>query len=222
MLRCDKLALAGVVLLVALVRPACAQPPRNNVWEGAIARFEQADAEQPPPPGGIVFVGSSSIRLWNLERSFPGQHLLNRGFGGSHLADSVTFAPRIVVKYRPRLVLLYAGDNDLAAGKTPESIHADFCQFVGVVHTQLPETRIVYLSIKPSPARAKLRKQQDQTNRFIADEVARDSRLIFLDLATPLLGADGQPRRELYLDDGLHLSEAGYALWSERVRPLLE
>lgn len=199
-----------------------ADPPEKNSWEVAIARFEEADQAQPPATGGIVFVGSSSIRLWNLQESFPDQPVLNRGFGGSHLSDSVHFADRIVIKYRPRLVVLYAGDNDLASGKTPERVRDDFRAFVAKVHAALPEAKIVFLSIKPSIARAKLADTQQQANRLIADEIAKDKRLAFIDVGAPLLDSDGKPRPELFVKDGLHLSKAGYEIWNGLVGPLLK
>src|SRR6516164_10408221 len=95
-------------------------------WEKDIAAFERRDRDKPPPKNAVLFVGSSSIRLWDLPKSFAGVEVINRGFGGSHLADVVHFAPRIVLPYEPRLIVLYAGDNDIAAGKTPERVHADF------------------------------------------------------------------------------------------------
>ncbi|MBL9124918.1 MAG: hypothetical protein JNG90_14880 [Planctomycetaceae bacterium] len=215
------LALAVACLALPVVALG-ADPQSKSSWEGAIARFEQADREQPPAAGGIVFVGSSSIRLWDLKESFPDLPVLNRGFGGSHLSDSVHFADRIVTKYRPRLVVLYAGDNDIASGKTPERVRDDFRAFVDRVHSTLPETKILFLAIKPSPARAKHAAAQATANRLIADEIAKNPRLAFVDVGTPLLDAAGKPRAELFVKDQLHLSEEGYAVWSELLRPLLQ
>jgi len=212
-----------VLLTVGLLLPpvAAEEAARKNLWEAAIARFEEADAANPPAPHGIVFVGSSSIRLWDLEKSFPGIPALNRGFGGSQLADSVELAERIVIKYQPRLVLLYAGDNDLPAGKTPERIRDDFKAFADKIQAALPEARIVYLAIKPSLARWKLIDAQRKTNALIEAETKENPRLVFLDVATPLLGPDGMPRAEYYVADGLHLSPAGYEVWARLVKPLL-
>ena len=212
--------LGAALLLTGVALDAVAAEKRS--WDEAISRFEEADKAQPPAPGGIVFVGGSSIRLWDLKESFPDQTLINRGFGGSQLIDSVQYADRIINKYRPRLVVVYAGDNDLAAGKSAEQVRDDYRALVAKIHTALPETKIVFLAIKPSIARAKLIETQKKTNQMIADDIARDPRLVFLDIGTPLLDVDGKPRPELFVKDGLHLSKAGYAIWTGLVAPLLK
>ena len=190
-------------------------------WEKAISAFEQMDEREPPPKGGVVFVGSSSIRLWDLDESFPEVRAINRGFGGSHLADSVHFAERIILKHRPRTVVVYAGDNDLHAGKTPGRVADDFESLVSKVRSELPKTTIVFVAIKPSLKRWGIVDRVRAANERIRALCERDERLVFVDVFTPMLGPDGMPRRELFVDDGLHLSEAGYALWTELVRPHL-
>jgi hypothetical protein len=127
--------------------------PDFSRWEKDIAAFEMKDKESPPPKGAVLFAGSSSIRLWDLKKSFPTLEAINRGFGGSQIADTTHFAPRIILKTEPRIIVLYAGDNDLAAGKKPDQVSKDFQAFAQVVHKQLPKTRIVFVAIKPSPAR---------------------------------------------------------------------
>lgn len=191
-------------------------------WEKEIAAFEKSDRENPPLKNGIVFVGSSSIRRWDLKQSFPGLPVLNRGFGGSRLEDTVHFASRLVIKHQPRLVVLYAGENDLAAGVKPERVAGDFRDFVKQVHQELPETEIIYLSMKPSLARWKLVEELRAANRLIEAECSQDRLLRFVDVATPLLGLDGKPRQELFADDGLHLNDQGYAIWASILKPLLE
>lgn len=188
-------------------------------WEPAIAKFEAADAANPPEKGGVLFVGSSSIRLWDLDKSFPKLGAINRGFGGSEIADSTYFADRIVTKYEPRTIVLYAGDNDVAKGKSPERVHADFGAFVKRVRGTLPRTKIVYIAIKPSLSRWKLVEKMRKANAMIAADCAADELLVFVDIDTPMLGDDGKPRPELFKDDGLHLNKKGYALWAELIRP---
>lgn len=199
-----------------------AASPAGDRWEPAIRAFEAQDRKTPPAKGGIVFVGSSSIRMWDVEKSFPGLGVLNRGFGGSQLADAVRYAERIVTPYQPRIVVLYAGDNDLAAGKSPAQLLDDFRQFAAKVHAALPDTRIVYLGIKPSLARWKLIDKVRDTNRRIRQYAARDPRLVFVDVEPPMLGPDGKPRAELFLPDGLHLNAEGYRIWADLLRPLLK
>ena len=198
-----------------------AAPPAVDRWEGAIRAFEKADAENPPEKGGVLFIGSSSIRMWDLPRYFPDLAATNRGFGGSQVADSLRYADRILLPYAPRTVVLYAGDNDVAAGKSPEQVADDFRRFVEKVHGRLPDTRVVYIAIKPSLARWKLVEPMRRANRLIHDQTEKSPHLAFVDVDGPMIGADGKPRRELFLDDGLHLNDAGYRLWTSLVRPAL-
>lgn len=190
-------------------------------WEKSIAAFEKQDADKAPPKNAVLFVGSSSIRRWNTAKSFPDVETVNRGFGGSQLADSVHFAPRIVNKHQPRLVVLYAGDNDLAAGKSPDQVFADFKAFVQVVHKDLPKTRIAYVSIKASVKRWHLADKIRQANSQIEAFCKQDDRLSYIDVFKPMLGDNGEPRPELFVKDGLHLNDEGYALWAALVKPHL-
>jgi hypothetical protein len=151
-----RLTVVGLLLLSAglLSRQGHAQDrPDFSKWEKAVAAFEQQGKEKPPPKNAVLFAGSSSIRLWDLKKSFPDVEVINRGFGGSQLADSVHFAPRLILKHEPRLVVVYAGDNDIAAGKSPEQVSEDFQGLVTAVHKELPKTMVVFIAIKPSPAR---------------------------------------------------------------------
>jgi lysophospholipase L1-like esterase len=192
-------------------------------WEKDIRAFEAADKTNPPPRDAILFVGSSSIRLWtNAARAFPGHRIFNRGFGGSQLADSVAFVDRIVIPYRPKLVVLYAGDNDLASGKSPEQVFGDFKAFVGRIRAALPETRIAYIAIKPCPAREKFLDRVKTTNRLVREYATADGRLLFVDVFTPMLTVEGRPRADLYLKDGLHPNAEGYGLWASILRPILD
>jgi lysophospholipase L1-like esterase len=189
-----------------------------------IAAFEAADREHAPPVRPIVFVGSSSIRLWKtLAEDMAPLPVINRGFGGSQLTHAIHFADRIVVHYRPRAVVLYAGDNDLdeRTGKTAADVVSDFQTFASLVHSYVPDTRIYYLAIKPSRMRWARWPEMAQANAEIAALCAADPRLGFLDVATPMLASGEPPARELFIFDGLHLSERGYALWTSVVKPRL-
>ncbi|MEQ8791730.1 MAG: SGNH/GDSL hydrolase family protein [Pirellulaceae bacterium] len=191
-------------------------------WESDIRKFEQADKASPPEKGGVVFIGSSSIKRWNLKETFPGkQDYLNRGFGGSQIADSIYFADRILIPYQPRAVVLYAGDNDLAKGKTPKRVAADFAQFVEKVHAALPKTKIVFVAIKPSLARWNIVGKVRSANKMIAKQCQQNELLTYVDVDTPMLGEDGKPRESLFVSDGLHLSQEGYELWVSLVAPHL-
>ena len=213
-------------LFVSIVLWLCgsicvAQGVARNRWEKTIRSFEAQDRAFPPPKNEILFIGSSSIRLWDLTKSFPGVAMINRGFGGSEIADSIQFASRIILPYRPRSVVLYAGDNDVARGKTPATVLADFKTLVTLIHAELPRTNIVFIAIKPSIARWGLVETMRKANRAIDAFTETDERLSYVDIDTPMLGADGKPDAALFVDDGLHLNGAGYAIWGEQLLPHL-
>jgi lysophospholipase L1-like esterase len=189
-------------------------------WEESINAFAAADREHPPAPGGVLFIGSSSIRLWNdLEKNFGTPIVINRGFGGSRMSDCTRYVKRLVLPYRPRLVLVYAGENDLAAGKSPQDVLQSFTTFVEGIHKELPATRIAYISVKPSPARLALMAEIRETNRLILRYTGAAENLDYIDVFTPMLDADGRPRAELFRADALHLNGAGYALWKRIIAP---
>lgn len=213
---------SGVGLTLFALLPAVVAARGPEQWEPEIQAFEVADRTNPPPRGAILFIGSSSIRLWKtLARDFPEHTVINRGFGGSQIADSVHFAARIVIPYAPRLIVMYAGGNDIHAGKSPERVCADFWAFVQTVWRQLPETRIAYISIAPNPARWAEVQQVRAANACIQALCRTNAHLAFIDVFSHMLGPDGQPRPELFGPDRLHLNAQGYALWVQLVRPFL-
>jgi lysophospholipase L1-like esterase len=160
--------------------------------------------------------------MWPTADSFPDLKVINRGFGGSHISDVNHFAERIVLKYSPRLIVFYAGDNDIESGKSPQQVFDDFQAFAELVHDRLHNTRIIFLPIKPSIARWPKWRQMQDVNQRVAQLSRRDQRINYVDTASPMLGEGGKPRRELFLDDGLHLNERGYTLWRETLRPIFE
>ncbi len=209
------------VLLTALLLagPVLATPDK---WSTDIDRFSAADGEHPPAPDAVLFVGSSSIRFWTtLAKDFPGVTTINRGFGGSELADTVFYADRIVIPYKPRLVVVYAGENDLWDGKAPEVILSDFQLLRAKLHAALPATKIIYLAIKESPSRARIRPQVRLANRLVAMDCLSDPLCRYVDVATPMLDSTGHPRSELFREDQLHLLPAGYAIWTAVLAPYL-
>ncbi|MEO5579525.1 MAG: SGNH/GDSL hydrolase family protein [Gemmatimonadaceae bacterium] len=203
-------------------QPATVAVRTPAVFADDIARFEAADRLAPPRPGSVLFIGSSSIRLWPaLEADFPGTDVVQRGFGGSELSDVVHYAPRIVLPYQPRLIVLYAGDNDLAAGKSPAAVFGEFQAFVALVRRALPETRIAFIAIKPSGSRWAMAGKMRAANDLIRGFIASDPRLQYVDVFTPMLGPDGQPREELFVADRLHMSSQGYAIWRDLIVPIV-
>ena len=213
--------LAFISALLGAAAPASAQPQGDPRYEKEVAAFEAQDRANPPPRGQIVFVGSSTIVDWDPIRYFPDLKIINRGLWGSALIDTVRLVDRIVLPYEPRLVVIYAGDNDIDAGFTSEDVAIQVERFAKAVHAKLPQTRIVFIGIKPSPSRWLTIDRARTTNEMIRDVCSRDDRLAYLDIDGVMLGWDEKPRRELYLSDGLHLSPQGYQLWTTLLRPLL-
>ena len=190
-------------------------------WADAMAAFATADTRD-TQSGGVVFVGSSSIRLWtDLEKRYRSYAAINRGFGGSTLADLLSHMDRLVLPHQPRLVIIYAGDNDLAGGRSAEQVLLDFVELTSRIQERLPKTQIVFVSIKPSPARVDLLDRIRETNTRIRNYVATKPYLTYIDVFTPMLDAKGKPRGELFGSDSLHLNEEGYALWHALISPVL-
>lgn len=198
--------------------PATGEPP----FAADIQAFSAWDAKNATPVNPIVFAGSSSIRLWNTHERFPSLPVVNRGFGGSQLSDVNTYLNETVLRYKPRTVVLYAGDNDINAGKSNEQVFADYQAFVRAVHAADASVDIIFVSIKPSVQRWALWPRMRALNERVRSHAATHARLHYVDLATPMLGRDGQPRAELFVADGLHMTAAGYDIWSSGLKTLLD
>jgi len=216
------LALTAVVLAAHVGTAAQQKPSDPNRWEPDIQKFEAADRATPPAKGGIVFIGASSIVRWNLAESFPDLNAVNRGFGGSEMADSARYASRIVVPRAPRIVVLYPGENDLARGTTPEAIGAGFVSFYDTIRKPLPGTRIVAIGLKPTPARWQLTAKMHEANALIKSYCESHSACVYVDVWPAMLGADGKPKPEHFIADGQHMTPEGYKVWTTLVRPLLK
>ncbi|HSY19297.1 MAG TPA: GDSL-type esterase/lipase family protein [Candidatus Acidoferrales bacterium] len=191
-------------------------------WEKEIAAFERKDATNPPPKGGLVFIGSSTIGRWKtLQQDFPDQPVINRGFGGSEITDSTHFAGRVIFPYAPKMVFLRAGGNDLWAGKSVEQVFADYKEFVETVHGKLPDAKIVFISLSPSLSRWTQRDKEKAVNDAVVDYIRGKPFLQYIDTYDVPLGTNGLPRTELFVADKLHFNAEGYKLLAERVRPFL-
>ncbi|HEV3163721.1 MAG TPA: GDSL-type esterase/lipase family protein [Isosphaeraceae bacterium] len=191
-------------------------------WEKEVAAYEADDAKSPPPKGGILFIGSSTIRLWKtLAEDYPDLKVVNRGFGGTEIVDSTHFADRLIFPHEPKQIFLRAGGNDIHAGRTPRQVAADFAEFVRVVHARLPNTEILYISVSPAPSRWGESDKYRELNRLIREMALEMPRVGFVDTFDMVLAPDGQARPELFVKDRLHFSPEGYKLLRERVRPFL-
>jgi len=213
-----------IALVPAICQPLLAAPAEHNFakWEKEISAFEASDRTNPPPKAAILFIGSSTIRKWTtLSRDFPGNTVINRGFGGSEILDSAHFAERLIFPYEPKMIFLRAGGNDLWAGKSPEQVFADFKAFDEKVHSKLPDSDIVFISLCPSIARWKQADKEKALNEMVEKYVSGKPHLKYIESYDMPLGADGKPRPELYVEDKLHFSPEGYKLLAEKVRPFL-
>ena len=216
--------LAGpIALLLLSLTTTFAEDTAFTKWEKEIGAIEAKIKSGESQQGSILFVGSSSIRLWNLKESFPDRATSNHGFGGSQMVDSVQFFERIVAPVKPSIIIVYAGDNDIAQKKTPQVVDEDFARFVAKVEEQLPDCRkVIYVAIKPSVKRWALADTIKATNQLIQTRCESNDRLHYLDIWTPMLDSDEQPRPELLLEDGLHMNHDGYQIWNDALEPLLK
>jgi lysophospholipase L1-like esterase len=196
------------------------QPPADPFarWEKEVAAIEKRHKDSPPKKGGVVFAGSSTVRLWDVKKSFPDWDVANCGFGGNQVRDNTHFAARLILPLEPRAIVFYAGDNDINAKRTPEQVRDDFREFVKVIHDKLPACKIHYLPIKPSIARWAQFETQSKANALVKADVAKDDRLGYIDIVPVMLGPDGKPPADLFVKDGLHFSEKGYARVTEVVK----
>lgn len=199
------------------------EPIPPGVWEDSISAYETVDAESSPAADSVVFVGSSSILFWvTLIQDMAPLAVLNRGFGGSLIAHATHLADRVVLPYEPRAIVLYAGDNDISfGGLSPDCALADFDAFVETIRAVAPDVPIYFISIKPSIARWHQWTEMRRANELIEARTATRSSLHFIDVSQAMLGEQGEPMAELFVEDGLHLSPAGYELWASIVRPVL-
>ncbi len=197
--------------------------PKPSRYEKAIVAFEEQDEAAPTPEQAIVAVGSSSMRGWHkhIAEDLAPHVIIPRGFGGSNMHDVLYYTDRVVTKYNPKAVLLYEGDNDVASGVSAELVRSAYISFFEEVWKANPKTRIYVLSIKPSPSRWKHWPEMKRANELLMKECKRDKRLIYIDVATPMLAENGEPKADIFLNDDLHMNRKGYEIWRSAVLPVL-
>ena len=217
------LHLTSLVVALAVAESALGQVIADpHRFDEAIKSFEAVDRKSIIGKGKVLFLGSSSIRRWDTAAAFEGIESINRGFGGSQTSDCIYFFDRVVTPYEPRVIVFYEGDNDIAKGKTVGQVFKDFQTFNSLVREKLPETRIVYITIKPSIRRAQLWPLMHFVNQLIYVRSQKSRHLYYADIATAMLANGMPPSESLFANDGLHLSDKGYALWASTIRPVLE
>lgn len=217
-----QLSLAAIFSLASALPAAvqAADPPATR-WHSTLEEFAAADKAKKPSGRGVLFVGSSSVRMWKTMvadfRDVP--VIINRGYGGSTLEDSSHMVRQLVTQYQPSQVLVYAGENDLQEGRTPTQVLDSMKRLVQGVRAELPGARIAFISIKPSPSRANLLPVMKVSNALIAEYLMTQHNAEYIDVYTPMLTADGKQRPELFLPDMLHMNAAGYAMWQAIIAP---
>lgn len=216
--------LVGTTLLLFAVAANAQEIPDPTRFEDDIRRFEAADRQSPPPAGGIVLTGSSSIMFWNDDapEDLAPLTVIPRGFGGSVMHDLLYYLDRIVLNYRPRAVLIYEGDNDTGRNHIPNDVIMEHVQ-TGIerIHEAFPEARIYLLSVKPSIAREDYWPIAVSLNNQYQSLAASDPRIHYIDVATPFMKADGTVRDDIFVQDNLHLNEKGYDIWARTIREVL-
>lgn len=222
----NRTPLIALVLLTfaGAFRTASAAETNHNFakWEKEIAAYEASDRTNPPPKHCLLFTGSSTIRRWTtLAQDYPNQPVINRGVGGSEVVDITHFADRIVFPYEPKMIFFRCGGNDIFAGKSPEETFADFKEFVGLVHSKLPGTEIVFISQNPTNARLSQNDKEQAYNKMVKEFVKQTPHMQYCEMTDLVLDKDGKVRSELFVADKLHFNEAGNKLMAERVRPFL-
>ena len=211
-----------LVLLLAFVTIfAVAQQP----FEDDIKAFKHQDNLSFPPPKAILFIGSSSITMWkDLPQYFPDYTVINRGFGGSSLPHVIMYAGDIIIPYKPKQIVIYAGENDLAASDsvTADMVADRFVRLFKIIRKSLPKSSIAFISMKPSPSRQHLIPKIMEANAMIKDFIHNQKAASFINVYDEMVDAHGHPRKELFLEDMLHMNASGYAIWQRIIRPYLK
>ncbi len=212
-----------LIMILGSTYPLLAQQSDQHPFEEEIEAFEQADRQDPPPKDAILFVGSSSIRMWkSLQEDFPEKKVINRGFGGSQFTDLLYYDDRIVFPYKPRQIFVYEGDNDINAGVSPQEVFDNFKTFVGRVNQKLPDTEIVFISIKPSPSRIDVFDEMKKANRMIKTYTEETKNVRYVDIFNPMLDDNGNIRPDIFIEDNLHMNDKGYDIWQRVIGPYLD
>ena len=211
------------LLLLLFANISHAQDQHFPFWDD-IQAFKKQDSINPPPRHAILFMGSSSFTNWkDVQDYFPAYRIINRGFGGSTLLDQVRYVNDIVVPYKPKQIVIYCGENDLAASEnvTGEIVFKRFVTLFNLIIKKLPDVQVVFISLKPSPSRWQLRQKMITANTEIKNFLRKKSKTVFVDVYHKMLGEDGKPIKEIFLDDSLHMNAKGYAIWKKLIEPYL-
>ena len=197
---------------------------QQSAFWNDIQNFKKQDSIHFPPKNAILFVGSSSFTKWtDVQNYFPGYKIINRGFGGSSLPDVIRYADDIIFPYHPKQIIIYCGENDLAASDTVTSliVFNRFKKLFVLIMKKMPEVPIVFISLKPSPSRRRLMPRMEAANKMIKEFLAKKTKTGFVDVYHKMLKPDGTPMDDIFLEDNLHMSAKGYRIWQKEIQPYL-
>ena len=219
-----KLVFTVIVVFILTASAAAQTYTREKEWANEINAFLEIDKKQTPPKDPVVFTGSSTIRMWaSLRQDFPNLNVMNRGFGGSRLDDLVFFAPKIVAPYKPKMIVVYSGENDIEGKETPENALEDFKAFISFRDKTLPKTPVIYISMKPSILRWSLWPEMKRGNELIRTEISKHKNIRYVDISAAMLGPNGEkPPADIFVADGLHLNAKGYAIITKALKPFVK
>ncbi len=210
-------------------KPATPTPPDNssdisiNRFQGEIDDFIKEDKENSFPKNGIMMTGSSSIRMWtSMKEDFPNFPVLNRGFGGATIPEVLHLAGQYIFQHEPQIIVFYCGENDISEGASPETVFASFKTFVKIIETKLPETKLVYISMKPSIARWNLWPQYQAGEKLIKEFIDKNLKIEYMDASISMLDQNGEVKKDIFIEDGLHMNAKGYEGWTNQLKPILE
>jgi lysophospholipase L1-like esterase len=189
-----------------------------------IQNFKKQDSTHFPPRHAILFVGSSSFTKWvDVQKYFPAYTIVNRGFGGSSLPDVIRYADDIIFPYQPKQVVIYCGENDFASSDTVtvQTVFERFKQLFKMIRSRLDNVSVLYVSMKPSPSRERLRPKFEEANKLIKEYLGKKKNAVYIDVYHKMLNADGSPMKDIFLEDNLHMNAKGYAIWQKIIEPYL-
>ena len=218
-----KLKIAGLLVFLLITTGSFAQITHPPFWED-IQAFKKKDSINSPAKKQILFVGSSSFTNWtDVQKYFPGYKIINRGFGGSSLPDVIRYADEIIIPYRPKQIVIYCGENDLAASDavTADMVLIRFVKLFEFIRKKLPKVHIAFVSIKPSPARQRLMSQMQAANSKIKNYLSKYERTAFVDVYYKMLNENGMPKDNIFKEDILHMNAKRYAIWQKAIKPYL-
>ena len=211
------------VLFFLLIASVLTAQEHKPFWED-IQAFKKQDSIQAPPQHAILFVGSSSFTKWtDVQDYFPGYTIINRGFGGSSLPDLVRYENDVIFKYHPKQIVIYCGENDLASSNTitGQIVFERFKRLFNDIRAKYPKVPVIYISMKPSPSRWFMKDKMIEGNELIKKYLKKKKKTVFVGVWDDMLGMDGKPMEDLFIEDKLHMNAKGYAIWQKEIQPYL-